>query len=96
MKRDEILKEVAVRVRRYLGSEYKLILFGSWARGDAREESDIDIGILGPDKVPWETYVRVSNDIEAIPTLRQIDIVDLHAVSERFRIQAIRDGITIE
>ncbi len=95
MDKDVLLKEIAARARRHLGPEHKLVLFGSWARGAARERSDVDIGILGPTSLPHATYVSIRDDVDAIPTLRHIDIVDLMAVGERFRARAIAEGIVL-
>ena len=95
MDKQDIIKEVTSIVHRELGSEYKVVLFGSQARGDAQERSDIDIGIRGPDKVPWATYLRIRDAVENIGTLRQIDVVDLNAVSDRFRNRAMREAIAL-
>ncbi len=40
----EILREVKERLRDILGDELvEVILFGSYARGEAREDSDVDV-----------------------------------------------------
>ncbi|MBQ5906265.1 MAG: nucleotidyltransferase domain-containing protein, partial [Clostridia bacterium] len=49
----------------------KIILFGSRARGDHREKSDIDIAVYG---IPKEKHFAFSQDIGNIPTLLQFDI----------------------
>jgi len=46
--KEEALKEFVKRVKeKYGGKIEKIILFGSYARGEAKEESDIDILIVG-------------------------------------------------
>lgn len=72
-------------IRKYLPGEYKLFLFGSWVRGNALEASDIDIGILGEEKIDWDSMVKIFQEVETIPTLRKIDIVDLKTKEEKFR-----------
>lgn len=72
-------------IRKYLGEEYRVYLFGSWAKGNALETSDIDIGILGNKKVLWSMMTKINEEIRAIPTLRKIDVVDLIASDERFK-----------
>ena len=60
---------------RLLGNKYsadKIILFGSRAREDHREKSDIDIAVYG---VPKEKHFAFSQDIGNIHTLLQFDIV---------------------
>lgn len=45
--RDEILMEFSLKVKDFLGKSLsKIILYGSYARGDYRENSDIDLMIL--------------------------------------------------
>ena len=60
-------------------------LFGSCARGDAKDTSDIDIGILGPQAVDYMILLRIKGEVRAIPTLRRVDVVDLTETDESFR-----------
>jgi predicted nucleotidyltransferase len=86
MEREEIIKEAVCVIRRYLpAEEFKVLLFGSWARGDAEERSDIDIAILGPKTVDNLLLLRIKGEIRAIPTLRRIDVVDLNLTDDGFR-----------
>jgi predicted nucleotidyltransferase len=92
MERDEIINEIVSATRLYLGDEYKMVMFGSWARGDALPNSDLDIGILGPHRISHDVMGRVKRIVDAIPTLRSIDIVDLMAKDESFRENALKDS----
>ena len=85
MDKKAVIEEVVKIVRNYLSEEYKIFLFGSWAKGNAQETSDIDIGILGPMKVSQEVVMRIKGAAEAIPTLRSIDIVDLAGKSDEYK-----------
>lgn len=85
MDKNEILKKIAEIAARYLSPDYRLFLFGSWAKGNALPESDLDVGILGNAPVPWEIMVNILQEVEAIPTLRKIDLVDLCSVEKDFR-----------
>ena len=85
MEIQEIISEVVGIIRKYLPSEYRIILFGSWAKGDALEASDIDIGVMGPNRVEWSIMSKITEDIEDIRTLRSIDIVDLRVKGEKYR-----------
>lgn len=78
-------------VRSHLPSpDYRVFLFGSRATGTARERSDWDIGLLGPDDVPGHIVQRIHADLEELPTLHRFDVVDLHSTSETFRRQALK------
>lgn len=90
MQKDDIIKEAVTILREYLGDDYKIFLFGSWAKGDALETSDIDIGILGAREVPWDIMVGILQKIRAIPTLRKVDIVDFYTKEKSFRENALR------
>ena len=90
MEKEAIIREVTKIIRSYLDEEYALFLFGSWAKGDARPTSDLDIGVLGKTKVPWEIMVKIRHSIEGIPTLRSIDIVDLNATENSFKETALK------
>lgn len=89
MDKDRVINDAVEVIRAYLGSEYKILLFGSWAKGDALETSDIDIGVLGNGEVPWGIMRKIRDEIEEIPTLRKIDVVDLQAKGEKFKEQVL-------
>lgn len=88
-----IINEIVKIIRKYLAkNDYKIYLFGSWARKDAGLTSDIDIGILGKEKVDFEIMSKILREKEAISTLRSIDIVDLNTKSEEFKNRALKEG----
>ncbi|OGY86868.1 MAG: hypothetical protein A2233_05460 [Candidatus Kerfeldbacteria bacterium RIFOXYA2_FULL_38_24] len=66
-----------------------VVLFGSWTNNTALPTSDIDIGILDKQKIPFSVMIKIKQEIENIPTLRSIDIVDLNAVDDRFKKYAL-------
>ena len=71
---------------------YKVVLFGSRARGEARERSDFDIGVYGERPLPSKTFYLIEDLLEAIQTLYQIDWVDLDRASPSFRTEALRQA----
>lgn len=85
MEKENIIKEAVGIISKHLTSNYKILLFGSWAKGDALETSDIDIAILGEKEVPWDIMAKILNEKDNIRTLRSIDIVDLNLVEDSFR-----------
>lgn len=90
MKLELVIENVVKIINKYLSGDYKIFLFGSWARGNALETSDLDIGILGKEKASWDAMVKIFGEIDELPTLRKIDVVDLKAVSESFRNNALQ------
>ncbi len=90
MEKDKIIKEVVRIVREDISDDYKIFLFGSWAKGNALETSDIDIGILGKEKVAWSSMAKILEKVENIRTLRSIDVVDLNSVDKSFRDSVVK------
>ena len=71
----------------------KVILFGSRARGDNWERSDIDLAISGGDRVRFALDV---DEIEIVPTLLMFDVVDLDEPCNEELLESIRrDGIAL-
>jgi len=69
-------------------------LFGSCARGDVLQHSDIDIGILPRDKLPRGFFGELRADIEDSTIPYDVDVVDLsHAAPEVVR-EVQREGIS--
>lgn len=73
------------------GIKKKVILFGSRARGDYRERSDIDLGVSGGDTNNFALAVD-----EETSTLLMYDIVDLSLpVQEELKDRIYQEGILI-
>ena len=71
----------------------KVILFGSRARGDNWERSDIDLGISGGDRVRFTLDV---DEVEIVPTLLMFDVVDMDEPCNAELLESIRrDGIVL-
>jgi predicted nucleotidyltransferase len=91
----EIAKEVARCARKLFGTEVKVLWFGSWPKGHAREHSDIDIALDAGASIPVEKMSALREAIDQIPTLYTIDIADLHAVGSSLRNEILREGIAL-
>jgi predicted nucleotidyltransferase len=93
MESAEVIREASGIIRRHLpGAEFKLFLFGSWAKATAEPASDIDIAVLGPQALDDMLLLRLRKEIAAIPTLRRVDLVDLNRADERFRQEVLSYG----
>ncbi len=79
----KVLEELKTRLRQTYGDRLKkVILYGSWARGDATEDSDIDlIVVLEGDVSPGREIERM---IDAVTDalLEHGELVSVYPVSE--------------
>lgn len=86
---DRICLELKQLAKRH-GIE-KIILFGSRARGDFYERSDIDIAVCGGNTAEFSLDID-----EKVHTLLMFDVVDLDGhISEELQKEIERDGIVI-
>ena len=87
--REDIRTGIIALAREY-GIE-RVILFGSRARGDNWERSDIDLAVCGGD------IVRFSLDLDdRIPTLLMFDVVDLDGPVDSDLLDSIkREGVVL-
>ncbi|MBI2591271.1 MAG: nucleotidyltransferase domain-containing protein [Candidatus Brennerbacteria bacterium] len=85
MESNKIIKKTTSVIRRRLSPGYKLFLFGSFAQKKAHQTSDIDIAILGKEKVSRRTMSLILEEVDNISTLRKIEIVDLKTKNKVFK-----------
>lgn len=72
-----------------------IYLYGSRARGDAREDSDIDLAILCP-SASSEEWLKVVDVIEQADTLLKIDCLRLDTLgNERLSAQIEQDKVVL-
>ena len=94
-------RQVESEIRRILAAEsealagHRVLLFGSRATGSARPESDFDLGVVGEQPLPFETFYRIADALESIPTLFRFDWVDLNRADPRLREAAESQGILL-
>jgi predicted nucleotidyltransferase len=79
----EILKEFREEIEKLYGKRLKsIILYGSWARGDATEDSDIDVLIVLERKViPGKEIDRMIDIITDI-NLKHGVLISVYPISE--------------
>ena len=65
--------------------KYKVFFFGSRVAGKGNERSDIDVGVEGEKPAPSAKFLDIQEEIENLPTLYKIEIVDFAAVDEDFK-----------
>lgn len=73
----------------------RVILYGSRARGDARDNSDYDLAVVFPQdrRNRWIRFLADYDD--AALTLLPVDLLDLSEASEPLREQISKEGVTL-
>ena len=71
---------------------YKILLFGSRARGNHRARSDFDLGVYGSTPLSLDIFYKISDLLDNLPTLYRIDWVDLNRASEGLRKDALKNA----
>lgn len=80
---EEVIEEVADLCRQFQAK--KVILYGSRAKGTARERSDVDIAVSGVDN--FELLVE---KVEELPTLYSVDMVNMDTCRNQLLLEDIR------
>ena len=68
-------------------------LFGSCARGEVMQHSDIDIAILPHDELPAALLSQLGADIEESPIPYDVDLVDLRRAAPSLVAEVRREGV---
>lgn len=77
----------------YINPDESLVfLFGSYATGEARVSSDIDIGLMCQKDIPDNLFARLRLKLaEDVQTLRQIQVFDFAKASEDFKDMVMKE-----
>lgn len=84
MSPEEVIKEVERLCKKYQAKE--VILYGSRAKGTARERSDIDIAVTGVDD-----FDMLAEEVEDLPTLYSVDLLNLDTCRNQLLLEDIRE-----
>ena len=98
---NDIIKALAPVLKR--GGAKKAILFGSYARGDADEYSDIDLIIIAESKQPFVERFKDFSDLWKVSPVKAIDVLvytpqEFQEMCQRenpFIVRAVEEGKVI-
>jgi predicted nucleotidyltransferase len=83
--------EIKEKIVKFINSEFKvnfIYLFGSFARGEGREDSDIDLAIHGESLYNQYELFTKANELSFI-VKRDVQLIDLRDVSTVFAAQIV-------
>ncbi len=83
MRAEEVIEEVADLCRQFQAK--KVVLYGSRAKGTARERSDIDIAVSGV-----ENFELLVEKVEELPTLYSVDIINMDTCRNQLLLEDIK------
>ena len=89
----EQLKIVKEILRKYVPNS-EIRIFGSRYKHTNKEYSDIDIAIVGNEKLTIKQYAKIKEDFEESNLKYRVDIIDWNAISEDFK-KIIEEGYEI-
>jgi uncharacterized protein len=93
--RQRAIEELRRMVLAALGDDDAAVwLFGSCARGEPKQHSDIDIAILPRGELPSGFFANLAADIEESDIPYDVDLVDLRHAGPAMRDAVRREGIT--
>lgn len=70
-----------------------IYLFGSRARGDYTERSDIDIAIDIGKRLPLTERAQIINMIDALNIPQRVEIIDFQTIPHEMKDNIIKEGI---
>jgi uncharacterized protein len=92
--REHAIEELRRMVLGALGEhDAEVWLFGSCARGEPRQHSDIDIAILPRGELPRGFFGELQGDIEESTLPYDVDLVDLRYADPAIVDQVRREGV---
>lgn len=89
----DIPKDKIIKVIEIFYPDAKIYLFGSRARQENTERSDIDIAIDIGSPMPLESKGQIINMIDALNIPQKTDLVDFQRAPQSLKENILREGI---
>jgi predicted nucleotidyltransferase len=88
------IEQAIAYLKRQVGENGVLVLFGSRARGTASRNADYDIGVATASVHEWRTFAVWKTKAEELAWPYRIDVVDLTRAPQEF-LDAIRNETVV-
>jgi predicted nucleotidyltransferase len=73
--------------------DVKIYLFGSWARGEEKQSSDIDIAIEPVSEIPPSKWIELVEVVEESAIPFKVDLVNLNNASQQLVNNVKKEGV---
>lgn len=81
----EVTNSIVQAIKRHLPyPHYRVFYFGSRVSGKASPRSDYDVGVEADQKIPFGFMAKIEDELDEIPILQKIDLVDFRSVAKNF------------
>lgn len=88
---EQLKREILEILGRHLElANHRVFFFGSRVRARGDDRSDIDVGIEGPEPISATAWLAIQEELEQLPILYPIQLVDFRYVSPQFRAVALQ------
>lgn len=92
--REQAFAEIRRRIFAHLGGRAaRVYLFGSCARGDWRQSSDVDVAVEPLEPVPDDLFPAIRDALEESDIPYFVDVVDWRRADPALRATILREGI---
>lgn len=90
---EELTQQLIDIINQHVQPDF-ILLFGSFAKGNAREDSDIDLAYFS--KQPLSSYERfnLAGELAAVAN-REVDLIDIKRIDTVFTMEIFEKGIPI-
>lgn len=87
----EIVQQLKSVFARY-PNIHAVYLFGSRAKGNFRDGSDIDLAVLAPETKP-EIFTKLWNEIDALPIVFKVDLLHFDSLeNSALKVKILEEG----
>jgi uncharacterized protein len=90
---EEMKKQMIEVLRNEMNPDF-IILFGSFAKGTAREDSDVDLAYFSDKQLSSYERFNLANEL-ALTCERDVDLVDILDIDTIFALQIFQSGVPL-
>lgn len=88
--KEDLSKMIQTIIKKHIKEPVDIFYFGSRVDGTGDDRSDIDVGVIAPFPLSLSTLNAIKEDLENLPILYTIDLVDFSNASDAFKRVALR------